>query len=144
MEGIIMKRDLEVRTSTSDKIYIVRLYQQDATASELGTSKTAHKYYVVDCWYGRRMGPYKYLRKIRTAYLRVAQNAYDKIINEKVSKGYSDFTCHLHGPWEDIQDSQEVGDNTPERIFVSDSDCRTSSDDDRKKALERLANSGGW
>ena len=142
---MIMKRDLEVRTGTSDKIYIVRLYQQDATASELGPSKTAHKYYVVDCWYGRRMGPYKYLRKIRTASCLVAQSAYDKIINEKVSKGYSDFTCHLDGPWEDIQkDSQEVGDNTgrPERIFVSDSDCRTSSDDDRKKALERLANSG--
>lgn len=125
-----LDRNLEYRKGSSDKIYIVRLYKNS-------------EHWVVDCWYGRRSGPYTHFRKFANNSCSLACAAYEGVLLEKMNKGYTDFEDFtLPGPWDNVPTQEKKAESIHKEEKIFDSDCRVSSDDERQKALARLTNSG--
>ena len=105
---------------TSDKVYYIRLYNDCGEYSTL-------------CEYGRR----GYTLKEVTKAVRVSESRamaeFDKVKREKLAKGYVQEYMNWLEPTSIEPESKPVA---KEPVIVED--VRTCSEDDRKKALERL------
>jgi len=108
---------------TSDKVYYIRLCSYLPDEGE----------YSIICEYGRR----GYTLKEVTKAVRVSESRamaeFDKVKREKLAKGYFQEHMNWFEPTSIRPESKPVA---KEPVIVED--VRTCSEDDRKKALERL------
>lgn len=126
MSSPIEKTELYFCEGTSDKVYIATIVPEGSG-------------YRVICHYGRRGYPLKTTDKGYTPHLTSAQIISGRVVNEKVAKGYivKSVDKSLKEKIVEILEKKPEG-MTDEQIQTHLVSERTSSEDERAKALARL------
>ena len=119
---IIKKTELYYREGSSDKVYIATI-QQDGS------------YYSVPCEYGRRGSDLRLAHKGNFTNLGDANRAFDKVVAEKVAKGYRIKE-------EVVVDKVVSAPVVEEEVFHDE--VLVCEDSAREKALARLKASSVW
>jgi len=113
---------LSYREGTSDKVYHIFINRIDSSLS-----------YEVECEWGRRTSSLRRQIKLHSADYGVCASATNKIMDQKLAKGYEVYAMDVL-PESDVQDDKVVEVVEP---VVGNVELK-ASDDERAKALERL------
>lgn len=121
---ILKQTDLRFTEGTSDKVYMVALHQYDDGSQ------------CIICHYGRRGSTLKQVDKGTFYNFPEAYSNYCKIIEQKKSKGYCIIGTFDHETGSSKKPVEKVVEKVEPVI-----ESWTSTDDERKKALNRLRES---